>query len=103
MPEHAAGHIRQHASAYLRNSAARNLCGISVRVGGEVGVRSNRLWIIATLAAGVTSTSLLLWASLDRRPLPAWGGPIDVVIAFVVIALAGVLWTNGHDWVDAPA
>ena len=39
----------------------------------------------------VISFTLLLIAS-TRSELPAWGGPVDVVVAFAVVATAAWIW-----------
>jgi hypothetical protein len=38
-----------------------------------------------------TSLALLLYAS-TRTDLPSWGGPLDVVIAFTLVATAFLIW-----------
>lgn len=40
--------------------------------------------------------TLLLVAS-TRSDLPAWGGPLDVVVAFTLIATAFLIWRRAGD------
>jgi hypothetical protein len=49
------------------------------------------LVITLFLAELVVSFALLLIAS-TRSALPAWGGPVDVVFAFAVVATAAWIW-----------
>lgn len=44
----------------------------------------------------VVSVALLLFAS-TRSDLPAWGGPLDVAIAFTLVATAFLIWRRAGD------
>jgi hypothetical protein len=57
-----------------------------VRVGG-----GRRLLITVGVAEVIVSVALLLIAS-TRSELPAWGGPVDGVLAFAVVATAASIW-----------
>jgi hypothetical protein len=42
------------------------------------------------------SVALLLFAS-TRADLPSWGGPLDVVIAFTLVATGFLIWRRAGD------
>lgn len=56
---------------------------------------SNRLILIAFYVAYMISVALLLIASTARRPLSAWGGYLDVGIAFLIAVLGFVIFGRG--------
>ena len=55
------------------------------------GVGGRRLLVVGFFLELVASFALLLTAS-TRNDLPAWGGPVDVVIAFAVVSNAAAIW-----------
>ena len=56
----------------------------------DVGGR--RLLVVAGATLVVVSVTLLLIASTARSNLPGWGGPVDVAIAFALVATAAWIW-----------
>ena len=56
------------------------------------GVGGRRLLVVGFVLELVASFALLLTAS-TRTDIPPWGGPVDVVIAFAVVATAAGIWT----------
>lgn len=55
------------------------------------GVRGRRVLVGVFVVELIASFALLLTAS-TRSELPAWGGAVDVVIAFAVVATAAAIW-----------
>ena len=55
------------------------------------GVSGRRLLVVGFVLELIASFALLLTAS-TRSDLPEWGGPVDVVIAFAVVATAAGIW-----------
>ncbi len=65
------------------------------------GVGGRRLLVIAGVLEVIVSVALLLVASAARSRLPDWGGPVDVAIAFALIATAASIWTLAPKTRDA--
>ena len=57
------------------------------------GVGRRRLLVVAGVLEVIVSVALLLVASAAHASLPAWGGPVDVALAFAVVATAVWIWT----------
>lgn len=55
------------------------------------GVGGRRLLIVACALEVLFSVVLLLIAS-SRAQLPAWGGPVDVVVAFALVGTCAWIW-----------
>jgi len=49
----------------------------------------------------VVSSALLLRAS-TRTDLPAWGGPLDVIVAFTLVATGLLIWRRAGDRTGLP-
>jgi hypothetical protein len=58
---------------------------------------SNRLILILFYVSYAVSITLLLIASISRSPLPAWGGYLDVGIAFLIAILGFVIFGRAKD------
>ena len=56
------------------------------------GVGGRRLLVVVGVLEAIASVALLLVASTARSRLPEWGGPIDVAIAFALVATAAWIW-----------
>ena len=55
------------------------------------GAGARRLLVAAFVVELAVSVTLLLIAS-TRSELPAWGGPLDGIIAFAAVATAALIW-----------
>ena len=53
------------------------------------GVGGRRLLAVARALEALVSVALLLIARTARSNLPAWGGPVDVVVEFAIVAEHG--------------
>ena len=56
------------------------------------GVGGRRLLVVAGVLEVVVSVTLLLIASTARSSLPAWGGPVDVALAFALVGTGAWIW-----------
>lgn len=48
--------------------------------------------VIALFVVELSGSIALLLVASTRSELPAWGGPVDVVLAFIVIGTAAWIW-----------
>jgi len=64
------------------------------------GVDGRRALVGAFVLELIASFALLLTAS-TRSELPVWGGPVDVVLAFAVVATAAGIWMRAAKVRDA--
>lgn len=56
------------------------------------GVGRRRLLVAAGAVEVAVSVALLLSASTAHASLPAWGGPVDVALAFVLVGTCAWIW-----------